>query len=380
VKDRAFVLSAWLVCGGLTTSLASAATPAELIKTIKSVGAEGHGHAEAVAAVRELSRSDAAVVPELLRAFDDASPLAANWLRGSFETVADRAFKERKLSAKALESFTLDTARNPAARRMAYEWLLKLDPKASDRIIPVMLRDPSPEFRRDAVARQIQIAANFKEGNATDAAIAAYQTALSGAVDDDQVKAIVKPLRDLGQTVDLQQHFGFLPAWRLIGPFDNTDTKGFDIAYPPEAGVDFAAKYAGKLGEVAWQPYQTENEYGIVDLAKALAPHKGAVTYAAAEYVSDKDQAVDLRLGTPNAWKLWVNGKLLFARDEYHRNMQLDQYRLQAKLQRGRNVILLKVCQNEQPEDWAQRWQYQVRICDAAGAAILPAAMQTSQR
>ena len=60
--------------------------------------------------------------------------------------------------------------------------------------------------------------------------------------------------------------------------------------------------------------------------------------------------------------------------------MQLDQYRLQAKLQRGRNVILLKVCQNEQPEDWAQRWQYQVRICDAAGAAILPAAMQTSQR
>jgi hypothetical protein len=361
-------------------SAAAAAPPAELIRTIKSVGTEGKRHSEAVAAVRELSRSDAAVLPELLKSFDDASPLAANWLRGAFETIADRALKDGKLSTKVLEPFALDTDRNPAARRMAYEWLLKLDPHASDRIIPGMLRDPSPEFRREAVARRLQVAESLLESDSKDEAIAAYQTALSGAVDDDQVKAIVKPLRELGQTVDLQQHFGFLATWRLIGPFDNTDTKGFDVAYPPEAGVDFSAKYAGKLGEVEWQPYQTENEYGIVDLAKALAPHKGAVTYAASEYVSDKDQAVDIRLGTPNAWKLWVNGKLLFARDEYHRNMQLDQYRVQARLQRGRNVILLKVCQNEQPEDWAQRWQYQVRVCDAAGAAIPAAAMKTSQR
>ena len=364
----------------LFAGLAIAAAPAESIKTIKSVGPEGQGHAEAIAAARELSQSDAAVIPELLRSFDDASPLAANWLRGAFETIADRALKDGKLSAKVLESFTLDSARNPAARRMAYEWLLKLDPKAADRIITGMLRDPSPEFRRDAVAREVQAAARLLESDSKDAAIAAYQKALSGAVDDDQVKAIVKPLRELGQKVDLQEHFGFLADWRLIGPFDSTGSKGFDVAYPPEAGVDFTAKYAGKLGEVEWQPYQTEHEYGIVDLAKALAPHKGAVTYAAAEYTSDKDQTVDIRLGTPNAWKLWVNGSLLFAREEYHRNMQVDQYRVQAKLQRGRNVILLKVCQNEQPEDWAQRWQYQVRICDAAGAAILPAAIKTSQR
>ena len=89
---------------------------------------------------------------------------------------------------------------------------------------------------------------------------------------------------------------------------------------------------------------------------------------------------VDIRLGTPNAWKLWVNGQLLFGRDEYHRNMQIDQYRVRTPLKKGRNVLLLKVCQNEQPEDWAQRWQYQVRVCDAAGAAVLPVTLKTSRR
>jgi hypothetical protein len=33
---------------------------------------------------------------------------------------------------------------------------------------------------------------------------------------------------------------------------------------------------------------------------------------------------------------------------------------------------LLKICQNEQTEDWAQRWEFQVRICDSSGTAVLP--------
>jgi hypothetical protein len=40
-------------------------------------------------------------------------------------------------------------------------------------------------------------------------------------------------------------------------------------------------------------------------------------------------------------------------------------------LQAGKNVILVKVCQNEQTESWAQRWEFQLRVCDSIGAAIL---------
>lgn len=364
----------------LWTTALPAAEPDVWIATLLKVGTEGQGHREAVTAVRELSRAEPEVLPLILNAFDEASPLAANWLRGAFEAVADRALRQQRLSASLLENYVADKRHHPAARRLAYEWLKQLNAPQAERLVPGFLHDPSPELRREAVARLLHEADQLRQADQRDAALAAYRRALSGAFDDDQVKAIVKPLRELGEEVDLPRHFGFLTTWQLVGPFDNTDNKGFDTPYPPELMLDFAASYAGKTGEISWIDYHTDHEYGIVDLTKALAPHKGAVTYASTEFPCDRQQTVELRLGTPNAWKLWVNGQLLFARDEYHRNMQIDQYRVQATLRPGRNVILLKICQNEQTEEWAQRWQYQLRVCDASGAAILPATTQTSQQ
>lgn len=374
----------WNWAAGLAGCLVAApvawAAPADAIRTIRAVGPKGEGHAAAIAAVKELSAGKPELLPTILAGFDGASPLAANWLRSAFETVADRALKNQQLPAQALEAFAQDRNRDAAARRMAYEWLLKVDPAARDRLIPGMLQDPSAEFRRDAVAVRLAAAEKLLADGQKPDAIAAFREALQGAVDDDQVKAIVKPLRELGETVDLQKHFGFLTEWQLIGPFDNVDLKGFDAVYPPEEKLDFSAKYAGQLGEVSWQPYATPQEYGMVDLTKALAPHKGAVVYAATQFDCDRDQAVEIRLGTPNAWKLWVNGKLAFARDEYHRGNQLDQYRVRVQFRRGANSILLKVCQNEQKEDWAQKWEYQLRVCDSAGAAIAPTGAKTSAR
>lgn len=371
----------WVMAGSILGAAAlPAAEPDAWIATLLKVGTEGQGHREAVTALRELSRAEPAVLPQILHAFDEASPLAANWLRGAFEAVADRALRQQQLSASLLEAYVADNQHNPAARRLAFEWLMRMNPTQAERLIPGFLHDPSPELRREAVARLLHEAEQLRQAGQRDAALAVYRRALSGAFDDDQVKAIVKPLRELGEEVDLPRHFGFLTTWQLVGPFDNTDNKGFDTPYPPELSLDLAASYAGKTGEISWVEYQTDHEYGIVDLTKALAPHKGAVTYAATEFPSERQQTVELRLGTPNAWKLWVNGQLLFARDEYHRNMQIDQYRVQATLRPGRNVILLKICQNEQTEEWAQRWQYQLRVCDASGAAILPATTHTSQR
>lgn len=349
------------------------------IKAIRAVGSEGKGHAAAISAVRELSQGSAESLLPLLKAFDGASPLAINWLRGTFESVADKAFKAEKLPADRLEAFVKETAHSAEARRLAYEWLIKVDAAASDRLIPGMLRDASPEFRRDAVARLIKSAVTAQEAKNNEAAEKLFRQALAGAVDDDQVKAIVGPLKELGQQVDLQKHFGFLAEWQLAGPFDNTDKKGFDVAYPPEMGVDLAATYQGKMGEVTWKKFATEDDYGVFNIAKQTSPYKGAVMYAYTTFNADKPLPVELRLGTPNAWKLWVNGELVFGRDEYHRGTQLDQYRVQARLKRGTNTILLKICQNEQTEEWAQDYKYQIRVCDSTGAAILssPAASTT---
>jgi len=352
-----------------------AADVQSLLNDIKSVSREGQGNVKAQQAVRELLNNDDVSLTTVLEAFEGANPLAVNWLRGAFESLADQRLRATKtLPKKQLEAFVLDTRRDPQARRLAYEWLVKVDDTAENRLIPGMLNDSSVEFRRDAVDRLLKQADALFEAGKKEESHPIYKKALTAARDDDQIKAIVEKLKELGEEVDLPKHFGFLLTWKLIGPFDNSDEAGFDVAYPPEEKIEPDAKYAGKESqELTWETYATADDYGIVDLTKAQAAHKGAITYAYTDFVSDSDRDVELRLGTPNAWKVWVNGELAFAREEYHRGSRLDQYQFPAKLKKGKNQILIKVCQNEQKESWAQKWEFQLRVCDPVGTAILSA-------
>ena len=97
---------------------------------------------------------------------------------------------------------------------------------------------------------------------------------------------------------------------------------------------------------------------------------KEVVAYAVTTFDAPAERDAELRLGGKNAWKVWLNGEFLFGRDEYHRGQQMDQYKLQCHLKKGANTILVKCCQNEQKEDWAQNWSFQLRVCDALGGAV----------
>lgn len=356
---------------GAIESRAADLTP--LVNQLRAVGPMAAGNREAMSAWQQLSNADAEQLPEILSAIDGAGPLNANWIAAAVETVAARELATGgKLPAKELEAFVLDTSHAPRARRLAFEWLTRVDPSTPDRLIPDMLDDPSVEFRRDAVTRLLAEAAVQEDAKDTAAAKTVYLRALDAARDVDQIKLIEAKLIALGETVDLPKHFGFLMEWKLVGPFDHTGSVNFDKAFPPEAEVDFAATYEGKDGaKLAWLDHVTEDQYGAVDLNKAIAKHNGAIAYAAADFNSPTEQPVELRLGCINANKIWLNGKLVHQREAYHAGSEIDQYIATGVMKKGSNRILLKVCQNEQKEDWAQDWQFQIRVCDATGTAIL---------
>jgi hypothetical protein len=355
----------------IVLALFTLSAPADEIRTLQAVGDHAQGAAEARQAREALVSGGAKNLLPLLSAFKGSTPLACNWLRSTFESIADREIKAgRELPRQPLLEFVGNTGESPVARRLAYEWLLESQPQLADQLIPTMLLDPSPEFRRDAVERLIEEAK--QAGGA--AATPLYQQALLGAVHEDQVKTIAAALREAGLTVDLQRHFGFLADWQVIGPFDNKDMRGFAVAYPPEQQIDLAAHYDGQLGPVRWQPIDTSDDYGVIDIGKTLDNFKGSLMYAATTYDSDQQRQVEFRLGTPNAWKLWVNGQLVFEREEYHRGTRMDQYKIPVTLPPGRNTILLKVCQNEQTQPWAQDYLFQLRVCDSTGTAVLSAA------
>ena len=344
--------------------------PAPLLARIKAVRAQGAGNAEAAAAWKELVQlGPSALLPTL--AAMDTDPITANWLRAAADAIAEKALAARQLSAKDLERFVLQKKHDGAARRIAYEWLVRLDPSAPGRLLPGMLDDPGAELRRDAVAVALKEADTLRAKGAKDTAVAAYRKALAAARDEDQVEAAAKQLKAMGVTADLANHYGFVRRWLLLGDFDNHNNVGFAAVYAPEKGVDPAMTYKGKGGKDArWTAHTTTDPHGVIDLNKVLGKHKGAVVYAYAVVESPKEQKVQLRAGSMNALKIFLNGKLLFGREEYHHGMHLDQHVGKGVLKAGRNTILVKICQNEQTESWAQAWQFQLRLCDDLGTAL----------
>lgn len=354
----------------LTCSLAPglpAAEISELIELVQGVGPKGDGHPRAVKAARQLAEAPPSEALTILAAMDQANPLAANWLSGTFQAVADKALKSGQLDSASLEAFVKKTSHSPEARTLAFQYLSKLDAEAERRLVPGMLNDPAPALRRKAVQHRIDLA---KAAGDPGQGAAIWKQALDGAVDEDQVNEIAAALKKQGEEIDIREHFGLIRQWYVIGPFDNRDQKGFPIAYPPETGVNLGGEYEGMNGPVKWIPLASDEADGAFDLAKLTEPHKGAVDYAYTEFHAAAEQPVQFRLATPNAWKLWVNGELVFAREEYHRGMRFDQYIVPGRLRQGTNTILLKICQNEQDQDWAQRWAFQFRIVDLAGRAL----------
>ncbi len=339
----------------------------QALTTIRSVGAEGKGHAEAVAAAKAASRAEASELTQILAAMDGANPVATNWLRVAAEAVAQRAAAAGKLPKAGLEGFLADTKHSPRGRRLAYELVANVDSTAEGRLIPKLLDDPSLELRRDAVAQLLAAAAKADNPASLDL----YQRAFRHSRDLDQIKTAAAKLKDLGSDPAIALHMGYVMNWRLIGPLDNLDDKGWDVAYPPETKVDLAGELDGQKGKVRWLTHVTADEFGRVDINKVLANHKGAIAYAYVEFTADKGQPCDLRLGTPNANKVWLNGELVGSAHVYHANATIDQYISKGRLNRGKNTILLKLCQNEQTEAWAQEWMFQLRVCDAIGTAIL---------
>lgn len=356
-----------VLAGSLALPAALPPPLAEDVRQVRAVGPEGQGHAAAGPAGRRLARAEPAHLPDLLAAMDGANDYALNWLRAAVESIAGRA--GRQLPVPGLTAFLADRQHHPRARRLAYELLRTADPAAAARLLPGFLDDPANELRRDAV-QQLADQARETAGRDQPAARATLRQALASARDVDQIEALARQLGELGEKVDLRQTLGWVTRWKVAGPFDNTGGAGFDRVFPPEQSADPAAEMDGKSGRVKWQDLETRHDYGLVDFNQPYTPLKGVTGYALAEFWSDTPRPAEIRLGCKNGWKVWLNGRLLFGRDEYHRGAEIDQYRMAAPLQAGRNVILVKCCQNEQTEDWTKEWEFQLRVTDAQGTPI----------
>jgi hypothetical protein len=341
---------------------------ARALAAIRAVSKEGKGNDDAGPAWKTVvSRGGAALFPTL-EAIDDANPTAANWLRTAVDAIAEgEKAAGRKLPADKLEAFATNAKFAPSARRIAYELLVAQDPSAKARLLPGFLNDRSAELRRDAIANELEIL----ERVARPSIKADLEKLFAASRDKDQVELLAKKLKEHGVKPSISEHFGFVTFASLVGPFDAPGSKGFDTAYPADSAKDAAGNFTGKdNAEIKWGAFNTADKYGTFDLNTMLGKHKNAVAYALAVVVADKDMPCEIRVTSPTSVKIFLNQKELFGRDEYHHGAPLDAHVGRGVLKKGENVIVLKVCQNDQKDSWAQSWQFQMRVCDETGGAL----------
>lgn len=367
--SRVILLAAALApAAALVPARAADDETARALSAIKAVTKEGKGNEDASPAWKTLvSKGGEALFPTL-EAFDEGNPTATNWLRSAVDAIAEReAAAGGKLPADKLEAFTRDTKHAPSARRVAYELLVAQDPGAKDRLLPSFLNDKSPELRRDAIARELALI----EKSTKPSARADLEKLFAFGRDRDQVDLLAKKVEEHGGKVSVTEHFGFVTHAALVGPFDSTGGKGFAASYPPEGAKDATGTFEGKGGaELRWLPAGTADKYGKFDLNKLLGKHKDACAYALAAVIADGQTPCEIRVTSITSVKIFLNGKELFARDEYHHGAPFDAHVGKGVLKTGENVVVLKVCQNNQSESWAQDWFFQMRVCDATGGPL----------
>ena len=166
-----------------------------------------------------------------------------------------------------------------------------------------------------------------------------------------------------GETIDFQQKLGTQTEWLLVGPFDNTEKRGFDNAYPPETGIDREGVYPGVGGEARWTPYGAPEGYSAVDLTKVFTPTEEVCAYALAYVGADEATDVFIGVGANDCWKLWLDDALVYSNANEGRII-LDRDRIPVTIPKGTTPILLKVCNNRKD------WGFIFRITDAEGRPI----------
>lgn len=357
----------WLPLLLLFASSAVAAPPEAALKTILAVSKEGADNAAVSAAWKELVAGGIDGLFPTLNAFDKAGPNAANWLRSAAGAIVEKHKADKKpLPAEALKAFINDKARNAAARRIAYELLTAENPTLAVEVLVTLIDDADQDLRFDAVAELLKQA----KTKSPEALLTEQTRLLPYVRNQSQAEEIAAALDKAGKPVNLTKFFNYVTEWHIVGPFDNTEGVGFAQAFPPERKIDLDAEYPGKEKPVKWKYAQSEAKNGTIDLNKEFGKVKFAAAYAYAEIESPKDMPIDVRASGPSAVKLFLNGVEIYSRDVYHNNGGMDCYTGSGKLKAGKNQLLVKTCQNDQKQPWAQAWNFELRLCDSTGGRV----------
>ena len=219
------------------------------------------------------------------------------------------------------------------------------------------------------ILRNVRIANEYRDADMADRALQYYMKVLELDPDNfDALMGAAQMLQRQDKVVEAEEYWsriGFPPenAWYVIGPFDNSFGEGFDTVYPPEEGVDLDAEYEGVGATIKWEKWADDTPDGFVDFRYIFEPDQWVLAYAWTTVTSPETREVQLRVGSDDDVKVWLNGKEVLSRN-IARAAKPDQDIVSVTLNEGENQLLVKVCNREMD------WGFYLRFTDSNGKAL----------
>ena len=158
--------------------------------------------------------------------------------------------------------------------------------------------------------------------------------------------------------------------WYFIGGLAAPDNNNFDFVFPPEKEIKLDAKYPTRNNQqVAWQQKKDWADGTVIDFLSSMGQGltENVASYVYREIEAEVACEVPASLGSDDTLTVWVNGKKIHA-ENVGRGAAPDQALVKLPLQKGKNALLMKICNGGGPTGY----YFAAKEVEAAGAGATP--------
>ena len=139
----------------------------------------------------------------------------------------------------------------------------------------------------------------------------------------------------------------FIKKWSVSGPYESSGKENID--------------------KLKWEQREIPDADMAVDFEYTLNPGTASVAaYGLAIVNSSEKKDIQLRIGSSDGVKVWLNGKIVLDKFE-RRNIKIDSDILPVTLNKGQNKILVKVVRDTGKRD---NWGFCCRVTDLSGQSL----------
>lgn len=157
---------------------------------------------------------------------------------------------------------------------------------------------------------------------------------------------------------------GYVTSWLVNGPYyeDNIDNR-FNTSYLSEANIKPSKGLVSN--NRVWSETSSQDNQPIIDLIKSynglgFQNTDNMSTYASTYVFSPTDRATQLKMGSDDGIKVWLNGAMVYS-NNITRGVTLDSDTASINLKKGWNRLLVKITQGTGGVGFA------IRFCDSQG-------------